>query len=209
MMYLPMFPLNLVAFPHEQLNLHIFEPRYKQLINDCLAANSTFGIPTYIDKQLMPYGTEMMISKVVKTYDNGELDISTVGVRIFKLENFENPMDGKLYAGGEISFVNHEELSEVVDNELFELVEEFYTYLKKRVDYSVTIPQPFSYRIAHKIGLSIKEEYELLQIPTERLRQAFLKKHFKKIIPIVSELERTKEKIALNGHFKNLDPLDF
>jgi Lon protease-like protein len=204
-----MFPLNLVAYPHEQLNLHIFEPRYRQLINDCLEKNSTFGIPTYIDKKLMPYGTEMLISKVVQTYEGGEMDISTLGIRIFKLENFENPMDGKLYAGGEITYVQHEDLSEEIDNQLFELVERFYTHLQKRFDYTTTIPQPFSYRIAHKIGLSIQQEYKLLLMPTEKMRQKFLIKHFKKILPIVSEIERTKEKISLNGHFKNLDPLDF
>lgn len=209
MLYLPMFPLNLVAFPHEQLNLHIFEPRYKQLINDCLDINSTFGIPTYIDKKLMPYGTEVMVSKVVKVYEGGEMDISTLGLRIFKLENFENPIDGKLYAGGKISYLQHEDLSEEVDHELFAMVEQFYTHLKKRFDYTTTIPQPFSYRIAHKIGLSIQQEYDLLLMPTELMRQNYLKEHFRKIIPIVNELERTKEKIALNGHFKNLDPLDF
>lgn len=209
MTHLPMFPLNLVAYPHEQLNLHIFEPRYKQLINDCIANDSTFGIPTYIDKKLMPFGTEVMVKKIVKTYEGGEMDINTVGLRIFKLETFENPIEGKIYAGGEVSYVSHEEVSELMDRELFGMVEEFYAYLKKRVDYSTVVPQPFSYRVAHKIGLSIEQEYQLLTIPTERRRQDFLKRHFKKVLPIVSELERTKEKIALNGHFKNLDPLDF
>ncbi|SOE20794.1 hypothetical protein SAMN06298216_1275 [Spirosomataceae bacterium TFI 002] len=209
MLYLPMFPLNLVAYPHEQLNLHIFEPRYRQLIHDCLEQNSTFGIPTYIDKKLMPFGTEVLISKVVKTYEGGEMDISTLGVRTFKLENFENPMDGKLYAGGEISYVQHEDLSEEIDNELFSMVEQFYSHLQKRFDYTSSIPQPFSYRIAHKIGLSIRQEYKLLLLPTEGLRQKYLKKHLAKVLPIMSEIERTKEKISLNGHFKNLDPLDF
>jgi ATP-dependent Lon protease len=46
---LPLFPLNLVVFPHEKLNLHIFEPRYRQLVRDCLEQNLTFGIPPFLD----------------------------------------------------------------------------------------------------------------------------------------------------------------
>lgn len=209
MNFIPLFPLNLVAYPHEKLNLHIFEERYRQLINECIDNKTTFGVPTYIDNQLKRFGTEMLISKVAKRYESGELDICTVGVRIFQIESFDNPVDGKLYAGGQVKFLQHEEISEIVDRELFEMVEEFYRHLQKRVDYSNVIPQPFSFRIAHKIGLSIEEEYELLKMPTEKQRQDFLKEHFKKILPIVSNLERTKEIIAMNGHFKNLDPLDF
>lgn len=207
--FLPLFPLNLVAYPHEKLNLHIFEERYRELINDCLENNSTFGVPTYIDNKLKKFGTEVLISKVAKTYDSGEMDICTVGVRIFQIESFNNPIDGKLYAGGNVTFVQHDEMNEMVDRDLFKMVEEFYSHLQKRVDYSSVIPQPFSFRIAHKVGLALEEEYELLKMPTEKQRQDFLKRHFEKILPIVSNLERTKERISMNGHFKNLDPLDF
>lgn len=67
---LPLFPLKLVAFPGEQLNLHIFEPRYKQLIKDIETSKGTFGIAVYLDK-LMPFGTEVELEEVSKVYDDG------------------------------------------------------------------------------------------------------------------------------------------
>jgi Lon protease-like protein len=45
--FLPLFPLNLVAFPLEDLNLHIFEQRYRDLINECLDEGKTFGVPVF------------------------------------------------------------------------------------------------------------------------------------------------------------------
>jgi hypothetical protein len=69
--------------------------------------------------------------------------------------------------------------------------------------------QPYSYQIAHKIGLSVEEEYSLLKMPTENERQAFLIQHLERIIPMLQDVERTKDRIRMNGHFKNLDPLNF
>ena len=60
---LPLFPLNLVVFPEEELNLHIFEPRYKELVNDCMSKEVNFGIPSYVNKKL-ELVTEMEIKSV-------------------------------------------------------------------------------------------------------------------------------------------------
>jgi hypothetical protein len=100
--FLPLFPLNLVAFPGEKLNLHIFEPRYKELINECLEENKHFGIPAYIYNKLEGFGTEMKITKLVKRYEDGRMDISTEGVNVFELMDYENPLKDKLYAGGNV-----------------------------------------------------------------------------------------------------------
>jgi uncharacterized protein len=66
-----------------------------------------------------------------------------------------------------------------------------------------------SYTYAHKVGMSIEQEYELLKINSEGERIIFIIKHLIKIIPILKEVEEAKRKIKLNGHFKLLDPLDF
>ncbi|MCU0326286.1 MAG: LON peptidase substrate-binding domain-containing protein [Spirosomaceae bacterium] len=84
-MKLPFFPLNLVAYPHEDLNLHIFEPRYRQLINECLETGQTFGIPPFINNRLLGYGTEMKVVELSKRYENGRMDIKTRGLRIFRI----------------------------------------------------------------------------------------------------------------------------
>ena len=83
--FLPVFPLSLVAFPGERLNLHIFEPRYKQLIQDCQDEGKTFGIPAYIDDHLNEFGTEMELTSIEKVYEDGSMDIKTRGVQVFRV----------------------------------------------------------------------------------------------------------------------------
>ena len=66
----------------------------------------------------------------------------------------------------------------------------------------------FSYDVAHHIGLSLAEEYELLGLMEEIHRQEYLKRHLKKVLPVMTEMETLKERIQLNGHFKNLNSFD-
>lgn len=66
-----------------------------------------------------------------------------------------------------------------------------------------------SYDLAHHVGLSLEEEYELLGLMDERQRLEYLKRHLTKVIPLVVEMDKLKEKIKLNGHFKNLSGFDF
>ena len=97
--YLPLFPLKLIAYPGEFLNLHIFEPRYRQLINDIKENHRVFGLGVYID-ELMSFGTEMELIEIAKVYDDGRMDIKTQGKRVFEILSLDNPMDNKLYAAG-------------------------------------------------------------------------------------------------------------
>jgi Lon protease-like protein len=206
--YLPFFPLNLVVYPNENLNLHIFEPRYKQLINECLEAGTTFGIPSFINNKLPGYGTEIKVLGLYKRFDDGQMDIKTQGIRAFRILSFENPIAGKLYAGGKVAFVRDETEPEGVIPELLLQLSRLYTLLQTEVDFDAQ-RSPFSYQVAHKVGLSVEEEYQLLTIERETNRQRFLLKHLNRVIPVMVEMERTKERIKLNGHFKNLDPLNF
>lgn len=206
--FLPFFPLNLVAYPTENLNLHIFEPRYRQLINECLEEDKTFGIPAFINNKLMSYGTEMKIIALSKRYPNERLDIKTQGLRIFKINSFENPVEGKLYSGGSIEYMDDTEPADGVIPKLLIQLEKLYAILKTTPEYNSHIA-PFSYQVAHKIGISQEEEYELLTINSETERQKFLLRHLDKVIPLMSAMETTKERIKMNGHFKNLDPLKF
>jgi hypothetical protein len=209
MNFLPLFPLNLVVFPHEDLNLHIFEPRYRQLIDECLDEKKTFGIPSFVNSKLLGYGTEVKVKLLSKRYGDGRMDIKTKGIRIFRIVDFQNPANGKLYAGGEVIFIENEDLNDVINPYLLSLVEKLYQILKVKVDFEKPEYMPFSHRIVHKIGISMQEEYEILITSNEKLRQEILIDHLERIIPVVTEVERTKERIAMNGHFKELDPLNF
>ena len=83
--FIPIFPLGIVVYPGEKLNLHIFEPRYKQLINECHQMKKPFGIPTVIENKVQDYGSLVEILEISKVHDNGEIDIKTKGERVFRI----------------------------------------------------------------------------------------------------------------------------
>lgn len=205
---IPLFPLEVVVFPGERLLLHIYEERYKQLIDDCEITGKPFGIPTYYKKKLR-LGTEVTLEKVIKRYDNGELDIICNAHRVFELKSFKNPLPGKLYAGGEVVFRRDIDEAKPEEKEnVMELIDKLYKNLGVIKDpINAQVFNSFAY--AHKIGLSLEQEYRLLQITEEKQRLQFLRSHLRMVIPIVRQLNLTKERIQMNGHFKNFEELDF
>jgi Lon protease-like protein len=208
--YIPLFPLSLVAYPTENLNLHIFEPRYKQLVNDCMNGSVTFGVCPYIDGTIADMGTEMQIMEIEKAYSDGRMDIRCKGVGLFQLLKFHNPAMNKLYSGGVILPVpNDWDEDQEIREELIDAVHKLYQVAQIQFQVNTDDPKPLSYQVAHKIGLSLPQEYELLQITSEAERQKFLLVHIRATIPVLEEIERTRARIKMNGHFKNLDPLQF
>ncbi len=204
---LPLFPLKLVAFPGEKLNLHIFEPRYKQLIKDCIEEKINFGVCVYLDR-LKSHGTEVELLEVHKTYEDGRMDVKTQAIRSFRILSFENPIDGKLYAGGEVNFLENES---VISNEAYH---EFIFYLKEMLgllhyDVDIDAMEVNSFTFAHTLGLNLEEEYQLLAMENEMDRIRYLITHLKRVVPVVREVEKAREKIRMNGHFRYFDPLDF
>lgn len=206
---LPLFPLQTVAFPGEPLSLHVFEDRYQQLLRDCESSNSTFGIPTYINNRL-EYGTEMQIVKVAKRYPSGAADIICKGIKVFKLVDFYKTFNEKLYAGGEVFFLTEEQESISTNNKetFVKLLRAFYDELDMETP-SIDLRIIRSFTLAHKMGLTIEQEYELIQMTSEDERLKFLIEHLNIALPTLRSVNRTKRLIALNGHFKNFDPLDY
>ena len=207
-MKLPLFPLQSVFFPGETVPLHIFEERYKQLINDCRNEAITFGIPVFIDNTIA-FGTEVQLVEVVTTYEGGEMDVVCVARQVFRVLTFEQQLEGKLYAGGEIEFLDVEYTAdEELRKEVLDKLESLYQLMD--VPFTKIEPKQFnSFSLAHKMGLSFEQEYELLQIAKETDRLLFIKKHLDTTTTVLTEVNRTKTLIEMNGHFKNFDPLDF
>ena len=106
-MKLPLFPLQSIFFPGETVPLHVFEDRYKQLIQDCREEAITFGIPVFINNK-MEYGVEVQLVEVVTTYETGEMDVVCVARQVFKLLAFDNIMENKLYAGGIVKLLEYD-----------------------------------------------------------------------------------------------------
>ncbi len=207
-MKLPLFPLQSVFFPGEKVPLHIFEERYKQLINDCRADAVTFGIPVYIHDSIA-YGTEVQLVEVVNTYESGAMDVICVARQVFRVLTFDNEMEGKQYAGGVVQFLDNINDGIKADKEeVLAKIEELYTIMD--VPFSPIAVEKFnSFVLAHKMGLSYEQEYQLLQMEKESERLNFIKSHLLGTIQVLKEVNRTKELIDMNGHFKNFDPLDF
>lgn len=204
---MPFFPLNLVAFPGQELNLHVFEPRYKELVRDCVTNDSNFAIPSYV-KNKIEYGTEMKLVKVAKEYSDGRFDIETKAINVLQVLNMENPYRDKLYAAGEVEIISNVDNGDIILKEaLFESLTELYRLVEIQ-----KVPLNTDFRvfdIAHQIGLSKEAEYELLQLREERQRQRFLLDHLKVILPQLRDIQKNKEMVKMNGHFRHYDPLEF
>jgi Lon protease-like protein len=209
--FIPVFPLGIVVYPGESVNLHIFEPRYKQLINECYTEGKPFGIPTVINNKLNEMGTLVRITEMVNTYENGEMDIKTQGVLVFRVLEMIRSIPDKLFSG---AIVNYPENIEgpgkrELMQKVVKAIRELHRMLNIEKDFHKSDDELTSYDVAHHAGLSLEEEYELLGLFREEQRQEYLKRHLGKVLPVIAEMEILKERVKLNGHFKNLSSFKF
>ena len=203
--FIPIFPLGIIVYPGEDLNLHIFEPRYKQLINECFEQKKPFGIPVVIGNKLQEHGTLVEITEISKVKDNGEMDIKTKGLQVFLILELIKELPEKLYSGAIVNYPeNHEQGKPALMQKVMAGIRDLHKLLKVNKEFIIPDEEIKCYDIAHHIGLSLEQEYELLGLFDERQRQEYLKRHLAKVIPTVAVMEQLKEKIKLNGHFKDL-----
>jgi len=204
--FIPVFPLGIVVYPGEMVNLHIFEPRYKQLVNECYTEGKPFGIPTVIDNRLNEMGTLVKITELVKVYDNGEMDIRTQGMRVFRVLEMIKAVPDKLFSGAIVNYPDNIEGPGKRDlmNKVISAVRELHKLLNISKDFHKPDEELVTYDIAHHAGLTLEQEYELLGLLQEVQRQEYLKRHLGKVLPVIAEMETLKERVKLNGHFKNL-----
>jgi len=207
---LAVFPLQIVAFPGEEVNLHIFEPRYKQLVRDCEEEGITFGIPPYLDGKVQEIGTEMELVEVVNRYPSGELDIRTRGLGLFAIQEFYPQAPDKLYAGARFRRLKNERKSNPgMAAQILERVAELYEVLRVDKEPPRDAKSFHTYEVAHEVGFNLEQEYEFLGLLTEFERQQYMLSHLERILPVVREMETLRQRVQMNGHFKNLQPPDF
>lgn len=204
---LPAFPLSLVAFPGEELNLHIFEPRYKQLVHECDTTGITFSIIPTFDGKTPRFATEMELLSIAKIYPDGKMDIHTRGIGLCKIIDVLDRHPNKLYPGIEMERHPWDDNSDLILNmEILEHVTVLYDTMN--IDnVKILPPSDFrSYQVAHKIGFNVDQELQFLSISEERQRQLYMIDHLKQLIPVVEEMEVLRQRAAMNGHFKNVLP---
>ncbi len=206
---LALFPLNIVTFPGEDLNLHVFEPRYKELVKDCLEEKASFGIPSYIQNKI-ELGTEVEIVEVAKEYQDGRMDIRTKATRVFRVVDYWNPWDKKLYAGGAIEYLHQIKKKGDISKlyKMKELVAQLFAWLQEVNAPDITKVQSV-FDLGHKIGFKLEEEYQLIEMSSEDERLDFTINHLENLLPALERAQSAQERIKQNGHFKHLDPLKF
>ena len=208
--FIPIFPLGIVVYPEENLNLHIFEPRYKQLIIECYKKKKPFGIPTVIDNRILDYGSLVDVTEISKKHKNGEMDIKTKGLRVFRILEVIKEVPDKLYSGAIVNYPDtYEQGNPELMRRVMNSIRELHKLLKVKKSFTKADKEIKAFDVAHHVGLSLEEEYEMLHLLDERQRQEYLKRHLTKVIPLIAEMEAMKKRIKLNGHFRNLSSLGF
>ncbi len=207
---LPQFPLSIVAFPGEVVNLHIFEPRYVQLINECKNTGMTFGIPPFNNGEMSFFGTEMKLTDLSKVYPDGKMDIRTKGMRVYQVHKFEKQFKDRLYAAAEVTFLNDEPEFELkLKSQILDLMTELFEMLQIKKSLEKLATDFGSYAIGHHVGLSQDEKIRLLTIRSENQRLEYILNHLKDFVPSVKKAETLKKRAAMNGHFRSLQSPDF
>jgi Lon protease-like protein len=208
--FIPIFPLAIAVFPGEKLNLHIFEPRYIQLILSCAETKKPFGIPIVVNGKISDIGTLVEIVEITTNYENGEMDIKTKGLTVFHILEIIQEIPEKLYSGAIVSYPRNDvrprpEMMKkiIVDVALL------HKLLAVKKEITADGRELLSYDFAHHIGMSIEEEFEFLQLLQEDQRLEFMRRHLRKVIPVLKDMEILKQKIQLNGHFRNLEGFKF
>jgi len=209
---LPLFPLEIVLFPGEKLPLHIFEPRYKEMLNECLRDGHSFGIVCFMNKRLSTVGCLYDIMEVVNRYEDGRMDIIGRGSDRFLIHGFSTT---RSFLQGNVSYFHDQELENDADEVkklLMELEPMFFQLLEyAREETSIhSVPMPkVSYEFAHYIGFDLSQKQNLLEIKSEYLRLQFIQAHINTILPKLQAFDDTRARIRSNGHFREFPPIHF
>lgn len=203
---IPIFPLNLVVFPDSKYPLHIFEERYKILLQKCLTDNSGFGIVASIDKRISDVGVYVKVTQILKTYLNGELDIVVQGVERFLINSTSLHPDGYYVADVEKyddeNIMIDPRLNDELKSEFEEIVELANYKLEDAFWNNLNSAKLKSYKIAEKSGLTYEQQQELLVLKNENERLSYLINYF---VLIKNKVDRadTIKKIIMNDGYLN------
>ncbi|MCB9194808.1 MAG: LON peptidase substrate-binding domain-containing protein [Flavobacteriales bacterium] len=190
-----LFPLRLFLLPGEQTTLHIYEPRYLQLITECFAEYKLFGIPYQTKTSLSEYGSMVSVVQILKKYDNGELDILVECTQNFKINQFQGKSENKLYPAGSVSVINEQENMPSAD-----LMDSMKGYLETLLDKSVTdeLHEFFSFKkIIKSLNLNDEEKFKFLNFTNER-RDQFLKGKAKFLTLLIEQEKKVVDQFYLN-----------
>lgn len=192
MITIPMFPLSILPLPGELVPLHIFEPRYRQLLQDAESDDISFGIFFNHTINVEKIGSLMKLESVIKRYPSGEADIIVKCHDIFTMDSLYRKFRSKLYPGGDVSFW------EVDMNEIggVKLAQLFFEYLTKR---NITRQQNSGsiYSITQELNLDVNDRYIFLTSDhASRLNFLLQRIHYQ--MQLLDHEEKSKDVFHLN-----------
>ena len=199
--HLPLFPLGLVLLPGEPVPLHIFEPRYREMVAHCLREDAPFGIVYASEEGLADVGTTARIRRVVTRYEDGRSDIVVVGESRFRLTRVHRDQS---YLTADVSPLE-DAPPEASDASVRERV---VTQHMKLVEMAGETPRPaiyepppeVSYTVGRSAGFELEQKQAFLEMPSEGARLAFLAEHFSAIIQRVRRAKHLHELSRGDGH---------
>jgi Lon protease-like protein len=202
---LPLFPLGVVLLPGMALPLHIFEERYKQMIGQCLQRDEVFGLVAYDGSQIKSAGCTARITEVLKRYEDGRLDIMTVGHMRFRISGKE---ESKSYLRGWVEYFDDEEEElEDRDRELalrgLILHDELSRLLGSRgaqAAEAATELKEISFFLAASEGFTLEEKQTFLEMRSTRRRIYRVVPAMEKLIERYKLTLEIKRIIGGNGH---------
>jgi len=200
---IPLFPLSVVLLPSMPLPLHIFEERYKEMMNEVIPAKGEFGVVFAKEDGIVNIGCTATVERVMRRYDDGRLDLLAIGQRRFRIESLDQE---KSFLRAEVQFFNDEDATEV-PADLRQRATAAYRDLAMAESESADESQPawentrISFHLARYID-DFDKRQTVLSLRSEIARLEFLVR----VIPeYVAKRERTalaKRVAPLNGHAK-------
>lgn len=170
---LPFFPLDIILFPGEQTALHLFEPRYKELLRDIEAGDGQFAIPYPELKGNFRFASVVELISVTARHPNGESDIIIEGKEVGRVKSFQEELPGKLYGGGQVrifEYMQNWEANLLVQHELALLAET----LGKKAEIFSTPEYQKMMRIMSSLQLPAEQKHRFLRLRSPEQQQQFL-----------------------------------
>ncbi len=200
---LPLFPLQVVLFPGSRLPLHIFEDRYKVLVNECIREEKEFGIVLANGAEVAEVGCTAAIRAVLKVYDDGRMDIVVEGHRRFKVFHFD--AERAPYLVGEVGFFDA--TADPADRSLVaetirlynSLVALVYKGKAEEIDQSTAIGE-LSFLIVQKAGMDVAQRQKVLEMPSETERLRLLRDYMQAILPKLEQAGEIERIVRGNGY---------
>lgn len=198
----PLFPLGIVALPTESVPLHVFEERFRTMIDECLEDESEFGIVWLSDEELKPIGCACEIDRVLERMDDGRFSILVRGTRVFRLLERQDDLP---YPAGIVEFLAERE--EAPDEEAAAEARELYAELVEQATDRALSQQELAdtsaYGMAATVDFGTDAKQELLELRSENARLRLLTLLFRAAIKQMELVERAQVRAHSNGkvHF--------